>query len=279
MLSFTLLAVIMIVGALGVITLRQPVHAALSLVGTLLTLAVTYVTLQAHFLAAIQVIVYAGAIMVLFLFVIMLLNAQGDDTPSPLGWLRFASYPLAAVAVVALLITIFSGPNTLPSSETMSAVLQGGGAEVIGETLFSQFILAFQLVGVLLLTGIIGAVALVQRRAIAAEGRTAAGQPVTAQSDADTLVRETPDIAPILNGAAASAPTGERDDLKRIKGIGPKLERLLNENGITTFAQIAGLSETEVDALDEQLHEFRGRIRRDGWLQQARDLAGEKEYA
>ena len=64
MLTFIILAVVMTVGAIGVITLRQPVHAALSLVGTLLTLAVTYVTLQAHFLAAIQVIVYAGAIMV-----------------------------------------------------------------------------------------------------------------------------------------------------------------------------------------------------------------------
>ncbi len=273
MLSFILLSVVMVVGALGVITLRQPVHAALSLVGTLLTLAVTYVTLQAHFLAAIQVIVYAGAIMVLFLFVIMLLNAQGDDTPSPLGWLRFAAYPLAAVAVVALLITIFSGPSTLPSDETISAVLQGGGADVIGETLFSQFILAFQLVGVLLLTGIIGAVALVQRRAIAAEGNTAAGQPVTAESDTATLNKERPEAA--LDPSTDS----RRDDLKRIKGIGPKLERLLNENGITSFDQIAALSEAEVDALDEQLHEFRGRIRRDGWLGQARELASKKEYA
>ena len=273
MLSFILLAVVMIVGALGVITLRQPVHAALALVGTLLTLAVTYVTLQAHFLAAIQVIVYAGAIMVLFLFVIMLLNAQGDDTPSPLGWLRFAAYPLAVIAVVALLVTIFSGPNTLPSSDTVSAVLQGGGADVIGEVLFSQFILAFQLVGVLLLTGIIGAVALVQRRASAAEGRMVAAQAIGVQ---DSGVASAQDALRELSVPVAGS---KPDDLKRIRGVGPKLERLLNENGIMTFAQIAALSEADVDALDAQLHEFRGRIRRDGWLEQARELSQEKEYA
>jgi NADH-quinone oxidoreductase subunit J len=265
MLSFTLLSVVMIVGALGVITLRQPVHAALSLVGTLLTLAVTYVMLQAHFLAAIQVIVYAGAIMVLFLFVIMLLNAQGDDTPSPIGWVRFAAYPVALVAVVALLITIFSSRTALPSQTTIDAVLQGGGADAIGEVLFSQFILAFQLVGVLLLTGIIGAVALVQRRAVAAEQQ--AFRPTEATPEAQVLE------------PSQSVLSGKPDDLKRIKGIGPKLERLLNENAITTFAQIAALDEAEVEALDEQLHEFRGRIRRDGWLEQARELSRAKEYA
>lgn len=269
MLSFVLLSILMIVGALGVITLRQPVHAALSLVGTLLTLAITYVTLQAHFLAAIQVIVYAGAIMVLFLFVIMLLNAQGDDTPSPLGWLRFAAYPVAAIAVVALLITILSGSNALPSQTTIDAVLQGGGADVIGEVLFSQFILAFQLVGVLLLTGIIGAVALVQRRAVEAERQGAeAGAPREAVA---ITAAELEDPEPVMDIG--------RDDLKRIKGVGPKLEGLLNQNGIATFAQLAGMTQTEVTALDEQLGEFRGRIERDGWLEQARKLLAEKEYA
>jgi len=74
MVGFIILALLATLGAIGVVTFRQPVHAALSLVGTLLTLAVTYITLEAHFLGAIQVIVYAGAIMVLFLFVIMLLT-------------------------------------------------------------------------------------------------------------------------------------------------------------------------------------------------------------
>ncbi len=165
MLSFILLATVMTVGALGVVTLRQPVHAALSLVGTLLTLAITYVTLQAHFLAAVQVIVYAGAITVLFLFVIMLLNAQGDERAHRLGWVKPAAYVTGVVVAVGLMFTIFASPTTLPDAATISAALQGGNAGVLGEVLFSQFVLAFQLVGVLLLTGIVGAVSLVERRA------------------------------------------------------------------------------------------------------------------
>jgi len=169
MVSFILLALVMSVGAVGVITLRQPVHAALSLVGTLLTLAVTYVTLQAHFLAAIQVIVYAGAIMVLFLFVIMLLNAQGDERAHRLGWVTPAAYLTGALAAAGLMASVFANPQALPSATTINAVLRGGGADVMGEVLFSQFVLAFQLVGVLLLTGTVGAVSLIERRAARAD--------------------------------------------------------------------------------------------------------------
>ena len=165
MITFYLLAAVMTVGALGVITLRQPVHAALSLVGTLLTLAVTYVSLQAHFLAAIQVIVYAGAIMVLFLFVIMLLNVQGEEQTNDLKWIKPAAYLVGLAAAGALVVSIFANPLPLPSAEQISAVLNGGGAAEVGDALFSQFVLAFQLVGVLLLTGIIGAVSLVERKA------------------------------------------------------------------------------------------------------------------
>ena len=165
MITFYLLAAVMTIGALGVITLRQPVHAALSLVGTLLTLATTYVTLQAHFLAAIQVIVYAGAIMVLFLFVIMLLNVQGEDQTNDLKWIKPAAYLVGLAAAGALVVSIFTNPLPLPSAEQISAVLNGGGAAEVGDALFSQFVLAFQLVGVLLITAIIGAVSLVERKA------------------------------------------------------------------------------------------------------------------
>ena len=165
MLTFALLAVVMTVGAVGVITLRQPVHAALSLVGTLLTLAVMYVTLQAHFLAAIQVIVYAGAIVVLFLFVIMLLNVQGEDQPATFGWLRPLAYLAALAAAAGIAYVAFTDPRQLPAAEVIDAALQGGSAEAIGDRLFTDYMFAFQLVGVLLLTGIIGAVGLVQRKA------------------------------------------------------------------------------------------------------------------
>lgn len=173
MVTFIFLATAMIIGAIGVITLRQPVHAALSLVGTLLILAVIYITLQAHFLAAVQVIVYAGAIMVLFLFVIMLLNVEGEGRGEHFGWLRLAAYGTAMIAVATLVVTAFMNPRPLPEAEVVDAALSGGGAAQIGEVLFERFVLAFQLVAVLLLTSIVGAVSLVQRKT----------EPVTSQSD------------------------------------------------------------------------------------------------
>ncbi|CAN5430677.1 hypothetical protein BH23ACT9_BH23ACT9_09900 [soil metagenome] len=73
--------------------------------------------------------------------------------------------------------------------------------------------------------------------------------------------------------AFAAAPDGPADDLKRISGIGPKLERMLNEQGITTFRQLADMSDSDVDALQQRLSQFPGRIRRDSWVEQAGRLA------
>ena len=159
MIGFIILAAAMLLGGVGVITFRQPVHAALSLVATLLALAVTYVTLQAHFLAAIQVIVYAGAIMVLFLFVIMLLNVEGQEPPPHLRWMRPVAYGGALLVAAGIAITAFVDRSPLPSAGQVAAI-QGGSAEQVGTLLFSHYVLAFQLVGVLLLTGIVGAVSL-----------------------------------------------------------------------------------------------------------------------
>lgn len=163
MIGFLILAAIMVAGALGVLLLKEPVHVALSLVATFLALAVTYLTLDAHFLAAIQVIVYTGAIMVLFLFVIMLLNVR-DGVPAR----RFRLLPLGVFLTSLLMlgvvgVTLLLEPQQLPAAETVADALQGGSPAMIGEILFTDYVLAFQLVGVLLLTGIIGAVSLVQR--------------------------------------------------------------------------------------------------------------------
>jgi NADH-quinone oxidoreductase subunit J len=259
MLTFLILSALMIVGALGVITLKQPVHAALSLVGTLLTLAVTYVTLQAHFLATIQVIVYAGAIMVLFLFVIMLLNIQGETQKLLFPWMRWAAYAVGVLTALGLVISIFRNPDQMPNMAVVQNALQGGNAGQIGEILFSEFVLPFQLVGVLLLTGIIGAVSLVQRRA-------------------EQVYKPAPKaaVAAVSHSSHGHVALLEGDDLKRIKGVGPKLEKLLHKNGIYTFAQIATLNEQQVIKLDAQLEEFKGRIVREDWIAQAKKLVEEK---
>ncbi|HET8985197.1 MAG TPA: NADH-quinone oxidoreductase subunit J, partial [Trueperaceae bacterium] len=163
MITFLILAAVMVAGAIGVITLRQPIHAALALVGTLLALAVAYVTLEAHFLGAIQVIVYAGAIMVLFLFVIMLLNVERQRPAPRWPWLRPTAIGVGLLGAAGIAAVAFTDSVPLPAREVIADVLQGGSAERIGTVLFSDYLLAFHLVGVLLLTGIIAAVSLVQR--------------------------------------------------------------------------------------------------------------------
>lgn len=171
MIGFVVLAVLMVVGALGVVLLRQPIHAALSLVATLLALAVTYLTLQAHFIGIVQVIVYAGAIMVLFLFVLMLLNVGrvvGQQRSLP--WLRPTAYGVGGLLAVALMAVVWLQALPLLQQPAAPSALVGSGIEGVAEVLFGDMLLAFHLVGVLLLTGVVAAVALVQRRASSAHG-------------------------------------------------------------------------------------------------------------
>jgi NADH-quinone oxidoreductase subunit J len=171
MVTFVVLATLTVVGALGVVLLRQPIHAALSLVGTLLAVAVAYLLLEATFLAAVQVIVYAGAIMVLFLFVLMLLNVQAGEGYAPsLRGTRWVAYLTAVVVAAAVAVVAFSEGRPVPDFALVQANLQGGSAGGIADALFGDLLLSFHLVGVLLLTGVIGAVALVQRRAETAHG-------------------------------------------------------------------------------------------------------------
>lgn len=175
MVAFIVLAVLLVAAGVGVVTLRQPVHAALSLVGAILALAAIYVTLEAHFLAAIQVIVYAGAVMVLFLFVIMLLNVGRTRTAS-LTWLKPAAWITGALSLAAVVAVVFVVQRPLPEFDVINAALRGGNADAVGEALFTDHLLSFHLVGVLLLVGIVGAVALVQQTAPQAKVEQSAGR-------------------------------------------------------------------------------------------------------
>lgn len=170
MVTFAILAVVMVATALGVLFFREPVHVALSLVGTFLALAATYVTLEAHFLAAIQVIVYTGAIMVLFLFTIMLLNVRDVNPARQFRWLPAAVLGVSLLVLGVIVATALLEPQLLPASDVIARALDGGSPDAIGEVMFTDYVLAFQLVGVLLLTGVVGAVSLVQRRATDVSG-------------------------------------------------------------------------------------------------------------
>ena len=160
---FYLFGLIAIASALAFVTRKSPVAAALWLVNTLFCIAALYVMLEAHFIAAIQVLVYAGAIMVVFLFVVMLLNL---GHPSELADMRGRGTRLAAGAVGLVLLAelwVLSRQD-LPRAAP-PPVSAEGAVGVIAAPLFREFLLAFEVTSVLLLAAIVGAVVLAKRRA------------------------------------------------------------------------------------------------------------------
>jgi len=143
---------------LMVVFLRRVVHCAMALVTALLLIAILFISLQAPMVGVLQVMVYAGAIMVLFLFVIMFLNPGVLEQPSVAWW------GLAAVLSVllgAFLVPLFSqyepGDNPVTSTELF------GSPDVLAKSLFGEFVLPFEIASVLLLVAIIGAVVLAKR--------------------------------------------------------------------------------------------------------------------
>jgi len=148
-------AVVLFCGLL-VITNRNPVNSAVFLVLLLFAMTGLLVLLRAFFLAAVQVLVYAGAIMVLFLFVIMLLNVHEEETqrPSLLG-LQGSAFILAALLIAFFLLMGGASP-----AETGAAPVLAGTTEVIGRSLFSRFVLPLEVAGMILLVAMIGVVIL-----------------------------------------------------------------------------------------------------------------------
>lgn len=153
---FLVAAALAVAGGVGVVTARQPVHSAIALLIVLIALAVTYLLLAAEFIAALQVIIYAGAIVVLFLFVIMLLNMRsGEGGATKLPRQRAATAIFAALYLAVLLAAVLAaaGPFT-PTPEGF------GSAQRVGESLFVTYLLPFELASVILLVGIMAAVIL-----------------------------------------------------------------------------------------------------------------------
>ena len=165
-LVFIVAAAICLTGALGVILARNPVHSALMLVMTLFGIAVLFVAQEAHFLAAVQVIVYAGAIVVLFLFVIMLLGvdrAQNLEL-SILPIQRWAALVCGAGSLLLLvgLIVVVNEPVT--GAEAMGGAASGDeNVRLLARSLFSDHVYAFELTSLLLVIAVIGAVVLARK--------------------------------------------------------------------------------------------------------------------
>lgn len=160
MILFWIFAVLLTLSACGVVLFRNPIHSALSLIFNMTTIAALFASLDAHFLAAVQIIVYAGAVMVLVIFVLMLLNSKEEDSKdhSPL-------FVGAATLVIIMLVVIFaprlfSAFLVLPDPASQFA----GTMKDIGLLLYTRYVLPFEAASVLIMVAVAGAVMLSKRK-------------------------------------------------------------------------------------------------------------------
>ena len=159
--GFVLLAVLVVGSALGVILLRNPIHAALFLTINLAGVAALYLMLQAQFLALIQVIVYAGAIAVLFVFAIMVLIPGKEETgPDPLHAQRWLAVPLVGVLLLEVLLIFRSG-----AFQAAPPLAAPTGVEPLYRLLLTDFLFPFEVTSVLLLAALVGVMALTRKKA------------------------------------------------------------------------------------------------------------------
>ena len=180
-LTFAISAAVILAGAVGVVVARNPVHAALMLVMTLFGVAVLFVEQQADFLAAVQVIVYAGAIVVLFLFVIMFLGVDRRENlgEEPLKAQRPLAVGLVVLGLAGLLLLAIGahwsvGPHAVAGKASGQT---GGNVATLGRSVFTTYLFAFEVTSALLVIAVVGAVVLARRPGGAvgtAEGEEAA---------------------------------------------------------------------------------------------------------
>jgi NADH-quinone oxidoreductase subunit J len=168
---FYVFAAVALGGAFGVVTGRSPVASLLFMIVTLASIAGIFLLHNAHFLAAVQVIVYAGAIMVLFMFVIMLLNLGHDYK----GDLKGGVWSVAAFVTAGLLAGVLArqlrgaedgfAAGVLPGAQAIDqALAESGAVGVIAFPLFERYVVPFEITGILLLVAVVGAIVLAKRR-------------------------------------------------------------------------------------------------------------------
>ena len=151
---FFFFAAVAVGAAINVLVQKHVLYSALSLILMLTAVSVLFVFLRADFLAVIQVIVYAGAIMVLFTFVIMLLNLPADeDGPDRLRWLKFIGIPLGLFLLFLIVATLWNVEPVLPARTALI-----GSPEAIGHSLFTDYLLPFEVTSLLILIALVGAV-------------------------------------------------------------------------------------------------------------------------
>ncbi len=160
-LFFLYFAGIIVLTSILVVALRNPIYSALSLLIMFFHVAGLYVTLHAEFLAAVQIIVYAGAILVLYLFVVMLLNVKREERYH----FQWPTAPLLGATIVTeVILLVFHQNLTSPSvSEPMGRGEDLGNTEAIGEVLYSTYLFPFEIASLILLVAMIGAIVLAKK--------------------------------------------------------------------------------------------------------------------
>ena len=174
--AFWVFAPISVGSAIGMLLQRNAVHAALLLVVNLVTVAVFYLMLDAPFLFAVQIIVYAGAIMVLFLFVIMLLGVDREEALlEPLRWQRTGAVVLGLAVLAELVTAIHAGVGFAARGPAVFA--EGASTRALARTLFRSYLLPFEATSVLLIVAAVAAMVLAHRKAPAPPAEAATTEP------------------------------------------------------------------------------------------------------
>jgi NADH-quinone oxidoreductase subunit J len=161
---FLALATLLVIAAGAVVTLRNPVHAAMSLVLTFFTSAMLWILLRAEFLGITLVLVYVGAVMVLFLFVVMMLDI--NVAPLREGFARYLPVGILVAAIMAaeMIAVLGSRHFGLDKFAAPPAVIEGSNTEALGRLLYTDYVYPFEIAAVILLVAIIAAIALTHRR-------------------------------------------------------------------------------------------------------------------
>ena len=165
---FYIFAAIAVLSALFVITLKNVVHSAVALAATLLSVAGIFLTLHAEFLAGVQVIVYVGGILVLFVFVIMLISVERAVHERQFNRQWALAITTAILVIGELVFVLWRGKDSLllaQAGEPAESVLGvTGNSQLVGETLYGQYLLPFEIASILLLVAIVGSVAMSKRK-------------------------------------------------------------------------------------------------------------------
>lgn len=170
MTAFWVLAPIMVLAALGILFVRKAVHAALLLAVVMISLAMLYAVLDAPFLFAVQIVVYTGAILMLFLFVLMLVGVDASDSlVETIPWQRPLAWTVGLV--FAAVMVLGAGQLTFGAANGLDVANAGGNVEGLADLLFSRYVVLFQVTAALLITAAVGAMILAHRERPALAGQ------------------------------------------------------------------------------------------------------------